>query len=139
MLTMAGRKETILLVEDEPMLRELAKIILNDYKYHVLEAATGVEALKVWHEHHGQVDLLLTDMVMPEGMTGRELAVQLKKRKPDLKVIYTSGYSPDSGGRDIGQTDTVFLAKPYLPPQLARMVRLSLDSMRRPTLELANV
>jgi len=58
-------------------------------------------------------------------------ALQLKKRKPQLKVIYSSGYSPDSNGRELGQHDTAFLAKPYLPPQLARTVRQSLDSLPR--------
>jgi len=123
----AGRRETILLVEDEPMLRELASIILNDYQYHVLEAATGNEALKVWDENHGQVDLLLTDMVMPEGMNGRELADKLKARKPGLKIIYTSGYNAEVMGTDVGQRDIRFLQKPYPPPQLAQTVRECLD------------
>jgi PAS domain S-box-containing protein len=126
-----GGKETILVVEDEPVLREMVCEILKQYDYQVIDAGSGVEALRVWDEFDGQIDLLLTDIVMPEGMTGRELAVQLKKRKPELKVIYSSGYSPDSNGRDLLQHDTVFLAKPYLPPQLARTVRQSLDSMRR--------
>ncbi|HLH52559.1 MAG TPA: ATP-binding protein, partial [Verrucomicrobiae bacterium] len=126
-----GGKETILVVEDEPVLREMVCEILKQYDYQVIEAGSGVEALRVWDEFDGEVDLLLTDMVMPEGMTGRELALQLKKRKPELKVIYSSGYSPDSNGRDFGQHDTVFLAKPYLPPQLARTVRQSLDALRR--------
>ncbi len=60
-------------------------------------------------------------------MSGRELAAQLKRRKPDLKVIYSSGYSPEAIGRDFSQSDTVFLAKPYVPPQLARAVRQCLD------------
>jgi CheY-like chemotaxis protein len=126
-----GGNETIMVVEDEPVLREMVCEILKQYDYQVIEAGSGVEALRVWDEFDGRVDLLLTDMVMPEGMTGRELAVQLKKRKPELKVIYSSGYSPDSNGRDLGQNDTVFLAKPYLPPQLARTVRQSLDSLGR--------
>jgi len=130
-----GGNETIMVVEDEPVLREMVCEILKQYDYQVIEAGSGVEALRVWDEFDGRVDLLLTDMVMPEGMTGRELAVQLKKRKPELKVIYSSGYSPESNGRDIGQNDTVFLAKPYLPPQLARTVRLSLDSIPRRTPE----
>jgi signal transduction histidine kinase len=121
-----GRRETILLVEDEPMLRELARTILKDYHYQVLEAGTGVEALKVWDQHHGQVDLLLTDMVMPEGMNGRELAEKLKVSKPNLKVIYTSGYSAEVMGTGLGR-DTRFLQKPYPPPQLARTVRECLD------------
>jgi len=125
---LSGHKETILLVEDEPMLRELAKLILKDYRYVVLEAANGVEALKVWDEHKGQVDLLLTDMVMPEGLNGRELADKLRGIKPALKVIYTSGYSADAMGTDLGQRDIRFLQKPYPPPQLAKTVRECLDA-----------
>jgi len=68
-------------------------------------------------------------MVMPEGMSGTELAAQLKKRRPGLKVIYSSGYSPETLGRDFGQGDTFFLSKPYLPPQLARTVRQCLDGV----------
>jgi len=123
-----GRKETILLVEDEPMLRELAKIILSDYEYQVLEASTGAEALRVWEAHHGQVDLLLTDMVMPEGMNGRELADKLKLRKPALKIIYTSGYSAEVMGAESVQRNIRFLQKPYPPPQLAQAVRECLDA-----------
>jgi CheY-like chemotaxis protein len=123
---MQGRKETILLVEDEPMLRELARIILDDYDYKVLEASTGVEALKVWDQHQGQVDLLLTDMVMPEGMTGRELADKLRLRKPGLKIIYTSGYSAEVMGSGLAP-DVRFLQKPYPPPKLAQAVRECLD------------
>jgi PAS domain S-box-containing protein len=122
-----GGSETILLVEDEPVLRELACLILKDYQYDVLEAASGVEALKVFERHNGQVDLLLTDMVMPEGMTGRELAEQLKSRKPELKVVYTSGYSSDVTGADIGLNGSRFLQKPYAPPLLAKTVRECLD------------
>ena len=124
---LAGRKETILLVEDEPVLRELARMILNDYDYEVLEASTGVEALKVWDHHKGEIDLLLTDLVMPEGMNGRELAEKLKVRKPGLKIIYTSGYSSEMMGSDLAQRDIHFLQKPYPPPQLARAVRECLD------------
>jgi CheY-like chemotaxis protein len=122
-----GGHETILLVEDEPVLRELARVILKDYNYEVLEAATGVEALKVWEQHNGKIDLLLTDMVMPEGMSGRELAEQLKVRKPDLKVVFTSGYSSDVMGGDVGVRDALFLQKPYPPPLLAKTVRECLD------------
>ncbi len=132
----SGGQETILVVEDEPILRQLVCEVLEKYEYRVLSAGSGVEALRVWDEYNGEVDLVLTDMVMPEGMTGRELAVQLRKRKPSLKVIYSSGYSPETMGRSFGQGDTVFLSKPYLPPQLARAVRQCLDNSNRRTSEL---
>jgi CheY-like chemotaxis protein len=122
-----GGHETILLVEDEPVLRELARMILQDYDYRVLEAGNGVEALKVWDEQQGKIDLLLTDMVMPEGMNGRELAEKLKLRNPQLKVIYTSGYSFDAIGSEAELGGARFLQKPYPPPQLAQTVRECLD------------
>lgn len=132
-----GGNETILVVEDEPVLRELVCEVLRQYNYKVIQAASGHEALRIWDEFEGQIDLLLTDMVMPEGLSGRELAQQLKKRKPTLKVIYSSGYSPEAIGRDFGQNETAFLPKPYVPPQLARVVRQSLDGQRRRARELA--
>lgn len=126
--TVRGGHETILLVEDEPVLRELARVILMDYDYEVVEASSGVEALKVWDERQGKIDLLLTDMIMPEGVSGRELAETLRKRKPDLKIIFTSGYSSDvMGGRDSSLGEIKFLQKPYPPPQLAQTVRECLD------------
>jgi signal transduction histidine kinase/CheY-like chemotaxis protein len=123
-----GGKETILLVEDEPVVRELVREILRSYEYNVIEAGSGVEALRVWEEHNGQVDLLLTDMVMPEGLSGRDLAIQLKRRKPGLRTIFTSGYSAEVVGGDFVHSDTVFLSKPYLPPKLAQLVRECLDA-----------
>ena len=128
-------KETILVVEDEPVLREFVRDFLEGQPYRVLEAGSGAEALRVWDEFDGEIDLLLTDMVMPEGMTGSELAAQLKQRRPELKVIYSSGYSPETLGRDFGQGETFFLSKPYLPPQLARTVRQCLDGIGQRPLE----
>ena len=122
-----GGRETILLVEDEPVLRELASAILKDYDYEVLEASFGEEALKIWNDRDGRVDLLFTDMVMPGGMTGRELAENLRARRAELKVIFTSGYSVDVMEQDICLADTIFLQKPYAPPMLAQIVRTSLD------------
>lgn len=124
----AGGSETILLVEDENELRELVREILKGYSYHVISAANGVEALKVWDQHDGRVDLLLTDLVMPEGMNGRELATRLRQRKPGLKVIYTSGYTAGVVGGEAGCGDALFLQKPYRPPALAELVRQCLDA-----------
>jgi len=95
-----GGNETILLVEDEVVVREFVSEVLRQHDYKVIEAGSGVEALKVWDKHQGKLDLLLTDIIMPEGMNGRELAAELKKRNPNLKVIYTSGYSPEVIGKE---------------------------------------
>jgi PAS domain S-box-containing protein len=126
--TVNGGQETILVVEDEPGLLELVRHMLASYHYRVLTAASGGEALRVWDEHQGRIDLLLTDMIMPGGMTGGELAAELKKRKPGLNVIYTSGYSAELIGKDIGQNGTNFLPKPYQPHQVARMIREIIDA-----------
>jgi PAS domain S-box-containing protein len=126
-------KETILLVEDEVVLRELAKAVLEEYEYKILEAGSGVQALKVWAENKDKIDMLLTDMVMPEGMTGRDLAERIQAEKPGIKVLYSSGYSPDViGGSFKLPENAFFLAKPYHPPMLAQAVRECLDNVRRP-------
>ena len=90
-----GGAETILLAEDEPLLRQMARNVLERYGYRILEAGSGPEALSAWKNSNSHVDLLLTDMVMPGGMTGRELALRLRDQDPSLKVLYTSGYSLD--------------------------------------------
>ena len=123
-----GGNEAILIVEDEPGLREIVQEVMRDYHYQVAVADSGAEALRVWDEHDGKFDLVLTDMIMPGGMNGLELIEGLKQRKPGLKVIYTSGYSDKLTGRDLRQDENVFLAKPYLPTQLARLVRKCLDN-----------
>jgi CheY-like chemotaxis protein/two-component sensor histidine kinase len=121
-----GAGETVLLVEDEPILRELAQAILVDGGYKVLEAEQSEGALAVWEKHQDEIDLLLTDMVLPGGMTGRELALKLQKLKPALKVVYSTGYSPDD--MEAEGTPFNFLQKPYPPEMLMRTVRSSLDS-----------
>jgi len=116
------------LVEDEVALRGLTKIILQRFGYRVVEAESGLAALSVWEEHGPQIDLLLTDMIMPDGLTGRDLAKQLLARKPGLKVIYTSGYSMDSEGTTFRVRDaSKFLQKPYQSQNLAQVVRDCLD------------
>jgi CheY-like chemotaxis protein len=122
-------KKRILVVEDEPPLRALVQSILERNGYRVTDAANGVEALRVWEEQRGEFDLLLTDMVMPEGISGRELAARLREQKPALKVIYSSGYTPELLGPGMeGLCDGVnYLQKPYRPQILAQTVRACLE------------
>jgi CheY-like chemotaxis protein len=123
-----GGSERILVVEDEPALRQLAGQILKRFGYQVQTAETGVAALKLWDDARGEFDLLLTDMVMPEGISGRELADLLKQRKEGLRVIYSSGYSQEIAGHDLTlQEGFNFLQKPYHPLKLAETVRECLD------------
>ncbi len=124
-----GGSETILVVEDEGPLRALVKSLLQRYGYTVLDADSGVNALSVWRSNKDQIHLLLTDMVMPHGMSGRELADRLARDKPDLKIIYSSGYSLAVVGSDmVLQEGLNFLQKPYHPRKLAQAVRDCLDS-----------
>ena len=126
--TILGGAERILLVEDEEPLRELVHCVLESYGYHVTDAPTGLRALDVWKEHHQRFDLLLTDIVMPDGVTGRDLADILKQQKPELRVLFSSGYSSDIIGKDFVLSDGVtFLQKPYNPQTLAETVRDCLD------------
>jgi len=124
-----GGNETILMVEDEEFLRESAGKVLSQLGYHVLEAANGNEALALWSERRDEIRLLLTDLVMPGGMTGMELGGRLMKEEPGLKVIYTSGYSAEIAGKDFPLQEGVdFLTKPFAARKLALTVRNSLDN-----------
>jgi CheY-like chemotaxis protein len=127
--SLRGGSETILLVEDEPALRSSVRASLLRLGYQVLEAANGEEALAVWKQNPGVIRLLLTDLVMPGGLTGKELAQQLLQLNPRLKVIYSSGYSVEVAGTDLVLEDGVnFLAKPFQPHKLAQTIRQSLDA-----------
>jgi signal transduction histidine kinase/FixJ family two-component response regulator len=127
-----GGTETILAVEDEVSLLILLRRVLERYHYHVLVATSAAEALKVWEEHAGRIDLLLTDVIMPGRMTGNDLVKELKKRQPGLRVIITSGYSSELLGQDFYQEDCAFLAKPYEPQRVAQLVRKMLDRPPQP-------
>lgn len=123
-----GGQETILVVEDERQLRTLIQVTLSRLGYHVLEAATGVQALEVWRNHHKEIDLVLTDLVMPDGLSGKELAARLLQEQPSLKVIYTSGYSPDLVARNFELHEGEnFLTKPFRAATLAETIRMRLD------------
>ena len=127
-----GGNERILIVEDEEMLRELAREILRDSGYQILEAASGREALIVWQQHEGKIDLLLTDMVMPEGVSGVELAERLVAETPQLKVVFMSGYTSDDVSAEmLARTNASFIQKPYGHAELTQTVRDCLD--RKPS------
>jgi nitrogen-specific signal transduction histidine kinase len=124
-----GGNETLLLVEDEVTLQELASMILQDLGYKVLSAATGVEALQIFEAQQGKLDLVVTDMIMPGGMSGRDLAERLWETHPKLKVVYTSGYSGDEITDDRPHKGKfLFVPKPYTQESLARAVRECLDT-----------
>jgi CheY-like chemotaxis protein len=120
--------ETILLAEDEEAVRALTRRVLQSCGYTLLEAADGVEALRVAAEHGGRIDLLVSDVVMPR-MGGRELAERLHGLHPAARVLFLSGYTDDAVVRHGVQEDQVaFLQKPFTPPALAMKVREVLDS-----------
>jgi len=125
----SGGEETVLVVEDEPVLRDLAQMILEECGYRVLTASTGPEALDVWTAKGGEVDLLLTDMVMPNGLSGVDLAEKLIRCKPTLRIIFTSGYTMDEMSTSFlkKHNDARYLQKPYTRDVLARNVRQLLD------------
>jgi PAS domain S-box-containing protein len=122
-------RETILVAEDEDTLREMVVQVLKIQGYTVLQAASGRDALEVWERANRPVDLLLTDMVMPGGIMGSDLAERLSSQSPRLKVIYTSGYSPGMAGKDASLLEgRNFLPKPYSIGKLAQFVRECLDA-----------
>jgi PAS domain S-box-containing protein len=124
-----GGTETILVVEDDQLVRMLTCAMLERHGYRVLEASDGAEAMRVWREHAGQVALLLTDLVMPGGMGGQQLARQLQEERPGLEVVFTSGYSGDIAGRELSlRSGENFLQKPCTADQLLAAVRRSLDA-----------
>ncbi len=118
-----GGTETILVVEDELPLLKLIGHILESHGYKVLESTTGQAALKTWEQRLRKIDLLLTDMILPDGMTGPELAQILQASKPELKVIYTSGYDAQKLAEDLALTDgSNFIQKPFHARKLAETV-----------------
>ena len=118
-----GGTETLLVVEDEAPLLKLIHHILESYGYKVLGCSTGKAALEIWENDRRKIDLLLTDMILPDGMAGPELADILKTSKPNLKVVYTSGYNTEKLARDftLGK-DTQFIQKPFHARKLAETI-----------------
>ena len=122
--------ETILLVEDEPAVRRLARRALESHGFQILEAGSGPEALVICEKHGDEVDLLLTDVVMPQ-MSGVELAARLTAVRRGLRVLYMSGYTEDTlGQRGVLSPETAFINKPFTPASLREAVRAVLDAAR---------
>jgi CheY-like chemotaxis protein len=119
--------ETVLVAEDEQMVRVLIRKVLEQAGYTVLLASGGAEALQLAERHPGPIPMLVTDVVMP-GMSGRELARRLLELRPDTKVLYLSGYADDAVERHgVLDPGTAFMQKPFSPGALARRVREVLD------------
>jgi CheY-like chemotaxis protein len=119
--------ETVLLVDDEAPVRQLAKRILNYAGYHVLEAASGVDAEQVFASHSESIDLVVTDVVMPD-CGGPELLDRLKIRAPALRVLYMSGYAKHAAGNGAGIDQGLpFVQKPFTAVEFLRQVREALE------------
>lgn len=126
---LARGSETVLLVEDEESLRQLVREILEGLGYHVLESAGPEEALALSDHHSGRIDLLMTDLIMPR-MNGKELAARIMAARPDIHVLYMSGYAQElPSQRSLDIDDGVFLGKPFTPKMLADRLR---EAMSRP-------
>ena len=125
-----GGSETILFVEDDTAIRQLLTTLLTRCGYTVCDAGSGAEALERWRRHGTDVDLLITDMIMPHGISGRELAQRLRGEKPGLKVVFCSGYTADhfSGDSPL-RPEEHFLQKPFEPQTFLHLVRRVLDGL----------
>jgi PAS domain S-box-containing protein len=119
---------TILVVEDDAAVRSLVVEVLQSYNYNVIEAETGDAAIKSWPDCKENVDLVLTDMVMPGSASGLDVAQHCTSSKPNLKIIYTSGYSSELFGSNVRLQDGVnYLPKPYFSGKLTAIIRKALD------------
>ncbi len=117
-----GGTETILVVEDEAPLLKLIRHILENYGYKVLECRNGVAALEIWEQHRNKIDLLLADLILPDGMSGPELAEILRRSKPTLKVVYSSGYNTERLKEFALGPGANFIQKPFHARKLAEIV-----------------
>jgi CheY-like chemotaxis protein len=121
-------RETVLLVEDEESVRALSRYVLRDCGYAVLDASDGAEAVRLCEHEHGPIHLLVSDVVMP-GLGGRRLAERLSLLRPEMRVLYLSGYSDDAVIRHgVLEAEVNFLHKPFSVGALARKVREVLDA-----------
>ena len=122
--------KTVLVVEDEEVLRNMVRSILEDCGYRVLDAESGDQALELWREQGGKIDLLLTDIVLPRGISGTEVASRLREQHPQLKVAFTTGRAArDLDLKAFEKINARFLQKPYQHDDLIQMVR---DALKGP-------
>ncbi len=134
-----GPGRCILLVEDDASVRNLARRILQSEGHRVLEAASGRQALPLWKEHRAEIEILFTDVVMPDGINGLELAERLLREKPGLKVVYASGYSAEVAGGDFsGRQGLDFIAKPYSPAELITIIARAAAGVASPAASPGN-
>jgi two-component system cell cycle sensor histidine kinase/response regulator CckA len=127
LVSLAG-VETVLIAEDEQVVRQLVAEMLGRFGYSVIAAANGAEALEQLDEHAGDIDLLLTDIVMP-GMNGRDLAAIVRERCPETRVLFMSGYPGDAvASHGALQPGTELLEKPFTATSLGTIVRAALDA-----------
>jgi len=125
-VTQLQGSETVLVVEDQDEVRKLVLAILAKYQYRTLEASSGGEALSMVENHSGPIHLMLTDLIMP-GMTGKQSADQLRLVRPELKVLYMSGYTDDViSRRGLLDAGIDYIAKPFTPEGLAQKIRIVL-------------
>jgi CheY-like chemotaxis protein len=126
----SGGTETVLLVEDEPAVRKLARWILEKHGYTVLEAVDGESALEIARDYSEAIHLLVTDIVMP-GINGRELAERLTVDRTELRVLFLTGYTDDAIVRHgVSLSEAAFLQKPFTPDSLEKKVREVLNEQR---------
>ena len=122
--------KTVLVVEDEGLLRDMVRSFLEGCGHRVLEADSGSKALEVWKEREENIDLLLTDMVLPRGISGLELARGLLERRPQLKVIFTTGRLVSDLEREaFEKINAWFLQKPF---QLGDLIQLVNEALKAP-------
>jgi len=126
-----GGSEAIMVVEDEETLRRVVRSALERFGYRVFVAETAVEALRLWHELNQQIDLVLTDIVMPDGLTGHDLAKILRAEKANLPIILSTGYTDRLVQKDLVEDRGLrFLRKPYDLSKLLHVIRECLDEHR---------
>lgn len=120
--------KNILLLEDEDIIRRLVARFLIAQGYKVFEAADSSAAARIWAENSDTIQMLLTDIVLEDGTSGKAFARELQQQKPNLKIIYTSGLTLETLGLDLVSQDTTFIQKPYLPETLLDAIQRAFAS-----------